>query len=166
LRKQCAENDEVFKRLEKEKTRALALRDAAVEELNMFGREVGDNLRFLQSQMERFAHIAEVTRTRSERRERQAAEKREVEEQRTRQRLSVLAVETEEKEREARALATQLDTVNDRLRYYERRFQQIAAATGLTEPDAIANKWAPRTRLGAAFCCCSLQRSPQVRTQG
>ena len=39
-------------------------------------------------------------------------------------------------------MGQQLESVNERLRYFERRFQQIASATGLTNPDAIINKFA------------------------
>jgi hypothetical protein len=39
-------------------------------------------------------------------------------------------------------MAQQLESVNERLRYFEKRFQQIASATGLTNPDSIINKFA------------------------
>lgn len=38
-------------------------------------------------------------------------------------------------------MAQQLESVNERLRYFEKRFQQIASSTGLTNPDAIINKF-------------------------
>jgi hypothetical protein len=34
-----------------------------------------------------------------------------------------------------------LESVNERLRYFEKRFQQISSATGLSDPDAIINKF-------------------------
>jgi polyribonucleotide nucleotidyltransferase len=48
----------------------------------------------------------------------------------------------DEKNKVAVSMAQQLESVNERLRYFEKRFQQIASATGLTNPDAIINKYA------------------------
>ena len=89
----------------------------------------------------KFHSISNVARDRHARR--RAVKERRTKKRRARiqSRIEKLDSEMEGKSKEAAALAEQLESVNERLRYFEKRFQQIVSATGLSKPEAIINKF-------------------------
>jgi len=117
-------------------------RDRSEHELQAFQTEIKQFEYFVSDQLGKFESISNIARQRKEKRE----VERDLRNQKVRERISSrikkLEDEMEEKGGEATSMAQQLESVNERLRYFEKRFQQIASATGLTNPDAIINKFA------------------------
>lgn len=142
LRKQCTENDAFSKKMNELKLQSLEEKDRAENELQAFQLEIQQFQSFISDQLSKFESISTVARQRREKRELEKENRSFKVREKIAGRILKLNNEMEEKNREAAAMAQQLESVNERLRYFEKRFQQIASATGLTNPDAIINKFA------------------------
>lgn len=142
LRKQCGENDAFSKKMEELKLQSLEEKDRSENELNAFQLEIKQFQSFIADQLGKFQSISNVARQRREKREQEKDMRSFKVREKIAGRILKLNNEMDEKNREANAMAQQLESVNERLRYFEKRFQQIASATGLTNPDAIINKFA------------------------
>jgi hypothetical protein len=124
------------------KLQSLEEKDRAESELAAFQSEIKNFQSFISDQLGKFESISKVARQRREKRETEKEHRSTKIREKVTGRIVKLNNEMEEKNKEAAAMAQQLESVNERLRYFEKRFQQIASATGLTNPDAIINKYA------------------------
>lgn len=91
--------------------------------------------------MTRFQSIASVTAKRAQKHDELVSQRTSSMQRKTAARLERLREDAEHIEAEGAQLTAQLEKVNDKLRYYQKRFQQISSATGLSTPDAIINKF-------------------------
>lgn len=89
----------------------------------------------------KFHQISQIAAARKEKRELERNSRSAKSHEKINARIGRLTKELEEKSKEAISMQRQLESVNERLRYFEKRFQQVASATGLTNPDAIINKF-------------------------
>mmetsp|Transcript_2410 Transcript_2410/g.4500 ORF Transcript_2410/g.4500 Transcript_2410/m.4500 type:complete len:1051 (+) Transcript_2410:95-3247(+) len=142
LRKQCAGFEAFCKKMNERKLQFLEEQNGAEAELSAFQAEIQQFQTFISEQLEKFKSISTVARQRREKREMEKEARAQKVQEKIAARVLKLNNEMEEKNKEAFAMAQQLESVNERLRYFEKRFQQIASATGLTNPDAIINKFA------------------------
>lgn len=142
LRKQCAEYDAFCKKLNEMKLQSLEEKDRAETELAAFQVEIRQFQNFITDQIGKFENISTVSRQRTEKRELEKDKRTKIKQEKIAGRILKLNGLMDEKNKEATSMSQQLESVNERLRYFEKRFQQIASATGLTNPDAIINKYA------------------------
>src|SRR5207253_1484117 len=104
--------------------------------------EVAAFHRFVAEQLDKFHALSDLASQRRQKRESDKSSRSRRTHEKLSQRIQKLTEEMEEKALESMSMSNQLESVNERLRYFEKRFQQIASATGLTNPDAIINKFA------------------------
>jgi hypothetical protein len=142
LRNKCAEYDNCCKKLNELKLLSLDCKNRSEAELSSFQKEIAQFQGFISDQLGKFQSISAVSRHRRERREQMKQLRTHKAREKIEQRITKLEQEMEETNNEAQDKSQQLDSVNERLRYFENRFQQIASATGLTNPEAIINKFA------------------------
>lgn len=142
LRQSCAENDAFCRKMQELQLQALEDKDRAEQELAQFQSEIAVFQSFVTDQLDKFQQLGVIARCRRERRELSKQRRLATHNEKVAARVEKLTFEMEEKDTEALAMTQQLEGVNERLRYFEKRFQQIANATGLTNPDAIINKFA------------------------
>lgn len=142
MRSHSAAYDALWKKFNEMKLHSQEEKERAEAELALFEMEIEQFKSFISDQLAKFQSISSVSRQRRVRREKQRETRMQKTQEKITGRISKLNNELEEKEREALQMAQQLESVNERLRYFEKRFQQIASATGLTDPDAIINKYA------------------------
>lgn len=142
LRRKLTSEEQAYRKMNDLKLQSLEEKNRAEQELSSFANEISGFDTFISDQMGKFHSISVVTRQRNaSRRNAKEAQQKKVQAQ-IAGRMSKLDQEMTNKSGEAATLAEQLESVNERLRYFEKRFQQIVSATGLTNPDAIINKFA------------------------
>lgn len=141
LRKQTQDNNAFFRKLNDMRQGANTDKEKAEAELNEFKNEIKQYQAFVHEQFSQFENILHVMRVQQEKREKA---KQEVVE-RSRQRLSTkvekLHEDAKQTDEEYQALQTKLNALELKLRHFEDSFTKVAAATGLTDPDAIVNKY-------------------------
>lgn len=142
LRKHCGEYDAFCKKLNEMKLQSMEEKDRAENELSSFQIEIKQFQNFIRDQIDKFESISTTSKQRSEKREHQKELRNQKIQEKIAGRILKLNSLMDEKNKVALSMAQQLESVNERLRYFEKRFQQIASATGLTNPDAIINKYA------------------------
>jgi len=141
LRKQCADTDALRKKINELKLSAVEESVAAENELQEFKNEIAKFHHFIRDQLNKFQQISAVAHARKEKREAEKSSRSKASQDKIAARVAKLTKELESRGVEAISMAAQLESVNERLRYFEKRFQQIASATGLTNPDGIINKF-------------------------
>lgn len=121
-------------KLEAQKQRAVHDTAALHEQIAEFHRDQAEMQRFFSEQLDAFAAVQRIAADR----ERQRIEHRKSQhEQRSaavQSRLEALSSETERTNQQSEAMSKQLASIHERLRYFEKKFQTVAAATGLTDP--------------------------------
>ncbi len=141
LRRERDALDLMLRRAIEAKVTADTERDRALSEKTQFENEIGNYKAFMKDQFGAFESIHK----RAEQRERDRRAAREVREtemsQRWARKVEHLHMESQKKIEEAQAKAQELNTVNERKGYFERRFRQIVSATGLQNTDDIINKF-------------------------
>jgi alpha-tubulin suppressor-like RCC1 family protein len=142
LRRQMSENDGFSKKMNELKLQSLEDKDRSETELGAFSGEIAAFQEFIQDQLGKFHNVSTVAKARREHREQEKELRTLKVRERITFRITKLSGELDDTDQEAAAMAQQLESVNERLRYFEKRFQQIASATGLTNPDSIINKFA------------------------
>lgn len=142
MRGHSAAYDTLWKKFNEMKLHSQEEKERAETELACFESEIEQFKAFISDQLAKFQSISSISRQRRQKREKQRQIRMQKTQEKVTGRITKLNSELEEKEREALQMAQQLESVNERLRYFEKRFQQIASATGLTDPDAIINKYA------------------------
>lgn len=141
LRKQNHDNNNFFKKMNELKVQALEEKEKAEAELAEFKAEIYSYQKFVQSQLAQFEQILDIVRMQNENRE-MAKEQRSAKQQaRISLRIEKLEAEAEAAEKEVGGLTSRLTSLDLKLRHFEDSFQKITAATGLTNPDAIVNKF-------------------------
>ena len=141
LRKQCAENDAFTKKINEMKLASCEEANKSEMELAEFRAEIGEFHGFITDQLQKFHQISQIAQARKEKRDMERNSRSKKSHEKINARIGRLTKELEEKSKEAISMQRQLESVNERLRYFEKRFQQVASATGLTNPDAIINKF-------------------------
>lgn len=141
LRKKNAENESIHKKINDMKHLAMEEKERADNELMDFKREITNFQSFIYEQLNKFHSISSLAHERKEKRDAEKDEKNQKFKNKISARIDRLTDEMEEKNKEAMTMTQQLESVNERLRYFEKRFQQVASATGLTDPDDIINKF-------------------------
>jgi alpha-tubulin suppressor-like RCC1 family protein len=141
LRKQCSENDVFTKKINEMKLASCEEASKSELELSEFKDEIIQFHSFINEQLSKFHQISQIAQQRKEKRELERNSRSKKSHEKINARIGRLSKELEEKSKEAISMQRQLDSVNERLRYFEKRFQQVASATGLTNPDAIINKF-------------------------
>jgi len=141
LRKQVSDINQFFKKMNELKIQAYEEKDKAEQELQTFQKEISGYKEFVNVTTERFAAMLDDSKDESKTR----AQKKEIQKsnEQTKKDAKVAQLEAvaAEKEREAKELAEESAALENKLHHYEKRFQQITAATGLSDPDAIINKF-------------------------
>jgi len=141
LRKQCAENEAMCRKMNEIKLQLIEDKERAEHEKACFDDEISSFRGFMSEQLNKFHAIAAVAKARREKRDLEKATRHRRVREKLAARVSKLHEEMEEKDKQATVMSQQLESVNERLRYFEKRFQQVASATGLTDPDEIINKF-------------------------
>lgn len=141
LRKHIQDNNNFFKKLNELKSLAVEEAEKTREEEVEFRREIQDHTQFLHQQLQQFSSILSIVREQNDKREQARCERSEAQRARVRARVEKLLTEAEATDKEAGGLTSRLNSLDLKLRHFEDAYQKIAAATGLTDPDAIVNKW-------------------------
>jgi hypothetical protein len=141
LRKQNHDNNNFFKKMDELKVQALEEKEKAEEDLREFKSEIAAYQKFVNSQLSQFEQILDIVRTQNENRERAKHQRDDKIQARINLRIEKLEAEAEAAEKEVGGLTSRLTSLDLKLRHFEDSFQKITAATGLTNPDAIVNKF-------------------------
>jgi len=141
LRKQNQENNSFYKKMLELKRQALEDRERAENELLEFRREIGAYQKFVSDQLQAFEQILDIIRQQNDKREKAKGIKSEKLRLKIAGRIEKLEAEAEAAEKEAGGLTARLTSLDLKLRHFEDSFQKITAATGLTNPEAIVNKY-------------------------
>lgn len=141
LRKQNHDNNNFFKKMNELKQQALEEKEKAETELAEFKNEIQSYQRFVNDQLIQFEQILDIVRTQNEQQEESKAVRNEKSQAKINHRIKKLEGEVEVAEKEANGLTQKLTAYDLKLRHFEDNFQKITAATGLTNPDAIVNKF-------------------------
>lgn len=141
LRKQNHDNNSFFKKMNELKVQALEEKEKAEMELEEFRQEIQSYQSFVNQQLQQFEQILDIVRAQNEKRERAKDSRTEKVQEKIAQRVAKLELEAEAAEKEAGGLTSRLTSLDLKMRHFEDSFQKITAATGLTNPDAIVNKF-------------------------
>src|SRR5262249_4716838 len=141
LRRQIAENNALLKKMQDMKAQALEERDKAEGELATFSAEIAEYQRFVGRQLGSFGHILDHAREQKSARDRVSDTRRQRERHRVEAALEQLSADAAAQDTEQQRLAADVEAQELKLQHYETRFQEVSAATGLSEPDAIVNKF-------------------------
>jgi chromosome segregation ATPase len=141
LRKQSHDNQAFFRKLHEIRHAATTDKAQAEAELADFRGEVQQFQAFVQDQFAQFEHILHVMRVQGQKRERAKQEVAERGRQKLGVKIEALQEDVKETEEESQALQAKLSALELKLRHFEDSFAKVAAATGLTAPDAIVNKY-------------------------
>lgn len=141
LRKKYHESNNFHKKMTELKTQALVEKDEAEAELQEFREEISNYQKFVNQQLEQFESILTIIRKQNDKREAAKQERTEKNRVKIAQRIEKLEAEAEAADLEAGGLTSRLTSLDLKLRHFEDSFQKIMAATGLTNPDAIVNKF-------------------------
>lgn len=141
LRKQNLDNSNFFKKMDEMKSQALEEKEKAEAELEEFRKEIQAYQKFVNQQLQQFESILGIVRSQNEKREKAKHLRHEKARSKIAARIDKLQQEAEEAEKEAGGLTARLTSFDLKLRHFEDSFQKITAATGLTNPDAIVNKF-------------------------
>jgi chromosome segregation ATPase len=141
LRKASGANDVWMKKMNDLKLQSLEEKDKAEAELIAFGEEIEKFEIFVKEQKHEFQMIANEAIRKRNQRERENAERQKKAQEKFLIQIDKLETQMEEKYKEAASMSQKLASVNERLRYFKKRFQQIVSATGLEHPEAIINKF-------------------------
>jgi hypothetical protein len=140
-REQVHLGEDLAKKSNELKLKFTEQQDAALQEYRAFLEEKKQFNEFITGEMAKFAAVSNIAEDRRLKHERERADREAKVQQRYSARIDRLNRDMLGKEKEAIAMQQSLESVNERLRYFEKRFQQIVSATGLTNPDAIINKF-------------------------
>lgn len=141
LRKQNHDNNSFFKKMNEVKTQALEEKEKAEAELEEFKNEIQDYQKFVNQQLQQFESILDIVRAQNEKREKSKHLRSEKTRSKMASRIDKLTQEAEAADKEAGGLTSRLTSLDLKMRHFEDSFQKITAATGLTNPDAIVNKF-------------------------
>jgi alpha-tubulin suppressor-like RCC1 family protein len=141
LRKTSQDNQNFFRKMNDIKDSAIQEREKAHAELLEFRQEVKAYQQFVANQFSQFEDIIHVIRTQNSKRERQRESQAVKVRAKVDARLKKLHEEAQNAEGRSQELGAQLMALDLKLRHYEDSFTKIAAATGLSDPDAIVNKY-------------------------
>merc|ERR1711966_177721 len=141
LRRQNQDNNSFFKKMDELKTQALEEKEKAEIELEEFRKEILSYQKFVNQRLQQFESILGIVRSQNEKREKAKHVRQEKNRSKIAQRIEKLSQEAEEAEKEAGGLTARLTSFDLKLRHFEDSFQKITAAPGLTNPDAIVNKF-------------------------
>lgn len=141
LRKASHDNSNFFRKMNDIKDSALQEKEKAHAELVEFRQEVKAYQQFVANQFSQFEDIIRVIKTQNNKREKQREAQAEKVRSKVDARLKKLHEEASSSEARSQELGAQLMALDLKLRHYEDSFTKIAAATGLSDPDAIVNKY-------------------------
>lgn len=141
LRKKNNDTNSFFKKMNDLRTQAMEEREKADNELMEFRHEIDSYQYFVKQQLQQFESILEIVRVQNEKREKAKFLRTEKQRQKVSARIHQLNAEVEAADKEASGLTARLTSLDLKLRHFEDSFQKITAATGLTNPDAIVNKY-------------------------
>jgi hypothetical protein len=141
LRKQNHDNNNFFKKMNELKGTAQEEKERAEAELAEFQHEISAYQKFVQEQLGQFEQILDIVQKQNDTRTVQQEVRTKKVQDRVQLRIEKLETEAEEADKEAGGLSTRLTSLDLKLRHFEDSFQKITAATGLTNPHAIVNKF-------------------------
>jgi alpha-tubulin suppressor-like RCC1 family protein len=142
LRKQNQDNNSFFKKMDELRCQALEEKEQAEAEHEEFQKEIQMYQKFVKEQLLQFQSILGIVRAQNEKREKAKDVRQEKVRSKIAQRIDKLQQEAETADKEASGLTSRLTSLELKLRHFEDSFQKITAATGLTNPEAIVNKFA------------------------
>ncbi len=116
----------------------------------------------MAEQLSKMNAVTSSTNARKAAREEVKSKKSKKEKEKISQRIERLTLEMDAKTLEAGEMGNALESVYERLRFFEKRFQQIAAATGLTDPDALINKFLLKEEMKAELTAAAQQKLQQI----
>ena len=141
LRRQQSENDNFCRKLNEIKLHALEEKDKSEQELQLFKHEINQYIQFIQSQIQQFKHVSAIALQRRKKREQEKIDHDMKLNEKIENKINKLYSDINVKYSESQHMVSQLNSVNERLRYFEKRFSQIVSVTGLTDPNEIINKF-------------------------
>mmetsp|Transcript_7386 Transcript_7386/g.11267 ORF Transcript_7386/g.11267 Transcript_7386/m.11267 type:complete len:432 (-) Transcript_7386:46-1341(-) len=147
LRKQNQENNSFFKKMSELKIQAIDDKERAESELAEFRKEIGNYQDFVGNQLSQFQVILDIVRQQNDKREKAKITKSEALREKINRRIVTLEEEAQAAEKEAGGLTSRLTSLDLKLRHFEDSFQKITAATGLTNPESIVNKYFFKTEI-------------------
>lgn len=141
LRRACAENNNLHRKMSEMKSRALHDRAQAEAEKETFLAEIIEYRQFLNEQRKVFENVTETVLAAAHTRDLEREKRENVSRVKASGRMEKLQVALREKELEAESLQARLHELRVELEKYQASFVQISTATGLTEPEEIINKF-------------------------
>jgi len=164
LRRQCAETDAFVRKMNEIRLLSVDECERAESELSAFRSEVSEFQSFVNIQLSKFQQLSNAARSRREARAESRSLKAAGQQARMDARVAKLSEEMKLKAKEAQAMQAQLESINERLRYFEKRFQQITAATGLTDPNEIINKFTLKEEMKQELSAEIKSKQSQITT--
>jgi hypothetical protein len=149
LRKQVADNEIFTRKVNEMKLQQCEEASKAEQELADFRQEIASFHVFIADQLAKFHAISSLAHQRKAKRDAEKSSRSAKTHEKINARIARLQADLSEKSSEALSMGAQLESVNERLRYFEKRFQSIASATGLTDPAAIINKFGLKEEIRA-----------------
>lgn len=141
LRKQMQDNNNFFKKINEMKLQSMEEKEKTEAELNEFQKEINNYQRFVVSQLEQFQQLLGVTRSHTDQRDAARTMRSDKSRAKIEQRMAKLLVDATTADEVSLGLTTKLTGLDHELRRFEEAYSKIVAATGLSDPDAIVNKY-------------------------
>jgi len=149
LRKQVNDNEIFTRKVNEMKLQQCEEASKAEQELADFRQEIASFHVFIADQLAKFHAISSIANQRKAKRDAEKSSRSAKTHEKINARIARLQHDLSDKTAEALSMGAQLESVNERLRYFEKRFQSIASATGLTDPAAIINKFGLKEEIRA-----------------
>lgn len=141
LRHLVVEYDRLLAKMDKMNSRVSNQKKEIDEEIVRFQSDIQDFARFAREQLQRYQEMIAASAAEARLQSKLVAEREsKMDEKRTR-RLEKLQQEFDNAADEASEIKTELESWQERVRFYEQRFHKITAATGLSHPQDIINKF-------------------------
>jgi alpha-tubulin suppressor-like RCC1 family protein len=141
LRKQCGDINSFYRKMNELKIQANEERDLAEQELTEFRKTIDSYQRFVRRQLGTFEKVLEQSHSQMSRRQKRRARHNAKELANIGIKIQALKEASEQQDEEAAKLRERLTELEEQLHLYEDKFQQVTAASGLSDPDAIINKF-------------------------
>lgn len=141
LRHLVGEYDRLLQKMERMNTRVHSQKKEIDEEIGKFQADVRGFHDFAGEQLLKYRELINRNAVDARVQEKMALDRDSKVDERRTKRLARLQGELHEAGEEAGEIKEELETWQSRVQFYEKRFHKITAATGLSDPDEIINKF-------------------------
>ena len=139
LRHLVVEYDRLLSKMARMNARVTGQKVEIGEEIVKFSSDITDFSSFAHDQLQRYGNM--LQRSAGEEQQRQRSAERDHSEEKRQKRVARLQSECDTAAEEGGKIKDQLDEWQENVAFYEKRFHKIMAATGLTRPEDIVNKF-------------------------